>query len=461
MHIPFRSLVISSVVAVLVVAAAKAETRPRYGDMLRIETRSAAFVTPGSYGADDSLSRLIFDTLTVIDARGTVQPALATTWQGDTGAKHWQFWLRQNVVWHDGVPVSAADIVQAIATANPTWHPRAAGDSVVIDTDSPEPGLPAEVALLRNAVVKRQGDGTLIGTGPYKVAANANNRIVLQANPDYWAGRGFVDAVEITTTRSVRDQALDLELGRADIIEAAVEDLRRGASSRTRVVGSKSIEVMALVFSPRRGAVQDDRVRESIALSLDRFAIQSVLLQRQGEATAALLPNWMTGYSFAFPAAQDLARARQLRTDAAVKAAVAIGYSSADPLARLIAERVVLNARDAGFAAQVVTDLATADVVVERITLRSGDPWAALTEVASEYGAQVEFEGTAWQDLFNAEHDFLAKRVVVPIVALPRAYASAVRVKNFAVKPDGTIDLRQVWLTPAERTSQPSAGATR
>lgn len=454
-----RSLAISSVVGVLLATSALAETRPQYGGTVRIETRSSAFLAPGSYGADDTLSRLIFDTLTVSDASGNLQPALATTWQGSEDSRRWQFWLRTNAMWHDGAPVTATDVAQIIAAANGSWRVRAVGDSIVIETDAVMPGMAAEMALMRNAIIRKSPEGELVGTGPYKLVSNVNGRVVLQVNQEYWRGRAFTDSVEITTARSLRDQALDLDVGRTDMTEAAIEDLRRGASPRSRVLASRPVEVMALVFSPKGGPVRDDRVREAIALSLDRNAIQTVLLQRQGEAGASLLPQWMTGYSFAFAATQDLTRARQLRTESGAKA-IAVGYSSADALARVIAERVVLNARDGGFAAQLVTDVASADLVVERITLRSADPWAALSQAASEYGVPVEFKGATWQDLFNAERDFLAKRVVVPIVHLPRVYAVAPRLRNVSIGPEGVIDMAATWVSPAERDSKPAAART-
>jgi peptide/nickel transport system substrate-binding protein len=452
MRTAFRSFAISSVAALLMAGMALGETRPRYGDTLRIETRSAAFLTPGSYGGDDSLSRLLFDTLTTVGMNGAIEPALATMWQGSEDGRRWQFWLRRNVVWHDGAPLTPEDVAQIVGAANASWRVHAVGDSVVIETDSPMPGMAAETGLTRNAMLRKAADGTVIGTGAYKIAANANGRIVLRANEDYWRARAFADAVEITMGRSLRDQALDLEVGRADITEASVEDLRRGASPRARMVVSRPIEFMAVVFSPKHGAVQNDRVREALALALDRNVIQSVLLQRQGEAGASLLPNWMTGYAFAFAAAQDLARARQLKIESGARGGIAVGYSTADPLARVIAERVVLNARDAAFNAQLVTDMAAADMVVERITLRSADPWTALSQVATEYGLQEEFKGAAWQDLFNAEHDLLAKRVMVPIVHLPRVYTAGARAPNVRVRPDGTIDLPQVWVAMPERS---------
>jgi ABC-type transport system substrate-binding protein len=265
--------------------------------------------------------------------------------------------------------------------------------------------------------------------------------------------------VEITTGRALRDQALDADLGRADLVESTIDDLRRNTFARVRVAASKPIEVIALVFSAKRASVQDDRVREALSLSLDRNSIQSVFLQRQGEASAALLPNWMTGYGFALPASQDLARARQLRAESGARMVIAIGYTSNDGLARTIAERVVLNARDAGLTAQLATDTAAADAVVERLTLRSADPFAALSQVTAEYELAAEFKGATWQDLFNAERDLLARRVIVPIVHLPRVYGAGPRARNFRVTADGMIDIPYMWVTRPEARN--GAGGAR
>ena len=57
-----------------------------------------------------------------------------------------------------------------------------------------------------------------------------------------------------------------------------------------------------------------------------------------------LLPNWMTGYAFLFPADADVPRARQIRDEIGQVPSWSLGYDSADPVARVVAERVTLNA---------------------------------------------------------------------------------------------------------------------
>jgi peptide/nickel transport system substrate-binding protein len=74
------------------------------------------------------------------------------------------------------------------------------------------------------------------------------------------------------------------------------------------------VELLALVFSANSKA-QDPRLREALALAIDRKPIQSVLLKGAGEPAASILPNWMTGYSAVFSAQANPQRARALLAD--------------------------------------------------------------------------------------------------------------------------------------------------
>src|SRR5260370_41557712 len=86
------------------------------------------------------------------------------------------------------------------------------------------PSLLAELALPRNLVLKRStNDNRLpIGTGPFLVAEwQPGKRLKLAANEESWAGRPFVDAIEIEFGKSLREQAIALALDKTDLIETA------------------------------------------------------------------------------------------------------------------------------------------------------------------------------------------------------------------------------------------------
>src|SRR5207248_1094960 len=114
----------------------------------------------------------------------------------------------------------------------------------------------------------------------------AGLRAVYQANDDAEGGRPFLDGIEIQMGRSLRDQSIDLEIGKADIVELGPDELRRQPAGR-RIWSSSPVRLLALVFGTR---FEDPRIREALAWAVDRSAIHSVLLQRQGEISCALLP---------------------------------------------------------------------------------------------------------------------------------------------------------------------------
>ena len=63
-----------------------------------------------------------------------------------------------------------------------------------------------------------------------------------------------------------------------------------------------------------------------------------------------------------------------------------LGYDASDPLARVIAERIALNARDAGLTLQPTSHSTVADMRLVRMRLPSLDARVALSELAAKPG---------------------------------------------------------------------------
>jgi len=435
---------------------AAAATRPRYGGTLRVELGAApASLDPGQgvfpTSTQEQLATLLFDRLVELDQQGRPQPALAASWQHDPDYRRWLFHLQSGVLLHNGSPLRPHLVVMSLAASNPSWHVRLQGDAVVIESSSPISNLLAELACARNSVVVHTEAGAVVGTGPFRVSAwESGKRLVLTANEDYWGGRPFLDSVEITLGRSQRDQALDLQLGRSDVVEVPPDQIRRSQQEGQRVVVSAPAEMIALVFSDKP-SVKEPALREAISLSIDRSAIQSTLLQKQGEAAAGLLPQWVSGYSFLFPVTTGLERARQLRRDLGSAPSLTLAYDWSDPLARAIAERVSVNARDAGIAIQPYGENlsargANADVRVVRMPLTSGDPAAALDAISAATGRQSAVQSDSPEQLYASDRALRGDFRLVPIVYMPQAWALAAGVRGWVTPRQGGWRLTDVWL---------------
>ncbi len=423
----------------MLTSAAVAAVRPRYGSTLRLEMRAAVqSPTPPSEGissAQERLSMLLFEPLVTLDQNTQPRGALAFSWQHTPDYKLWQFWLRP-AKFHDGSPVTAAQVMAALSAANPrpAWRMRSEGDSVIFESTVPLPNFPLELAQQKNAIVLKLANGEVSGTGPFRITDwQAGKRATLVANEEYWNGRPFLDAVEVTMDRPLREQMIDFELGKADIIEVAIDQVRRTTQQSRRVVTSAPVELFVLVFNSDRRAAQDAKLREALALSLDRKAIHEVLLQRQGEPSAGLLPQWISGYSFLFPLQPDVQRARQLRTEARTSS-LTLNYDFADPVARSIAERIALNARETGLTVQTVSEnlsaRSTGDARLMRV--RVGSPEPALALAAQTLPASVQVPaGASPEQLFRVEKTVVESFFLIPVATVPEAYGLSSRVRNW------------------------------
>jgi hypothetical protein len=265
----------------------------------------------------------------------------------------------------------------------------------------------------------------------------SGRRAVFTADENATGGRPFLDAVDVQMARPQRERAI--EFGRADLVELAPADLRRPSAGQ-QIWSSQSVRLVALVFGTRAA---DARVREAVALAVDRGAIHNVLLQRQGEISGGLLPQWISGYAFLFSAGADVARARSLAA-AAAPAARSLTLSAAD---RTMADRIALNARDAGLTMAVVSPGAPADVRLVEQRIVSSDPATALTAIAAGLDLAAPAPAAKLEALYAAERALLEGFRAVPLFHVPDLYAVGPRVRGGpGIGPLGEWRFENLWL---------------
>lgn len=450
-----RLLVLSSLTTLMMIAAAQATTRPRYGGTLRVEVRARVRSADPVEDPASPVISLVFDTLVTLDSSAHPLPSLAVSWTPENDRRV-RITLRRGVTFSDGTPLTAAVAAASLRNANPDWNVREVGDVVIIETDQPSADLLAQLALTRNAIVLHNED-KLLGTGPFAIAEwQAGSRASLQAREDGWRPRPFLDRIEIQFNRGLREQSVDLELGRADLIEVSPDD--SGRQSTRRIVRSDPVVLLAIRFSHTNPAVKDARIRDAVSLAVDRESIANILLQRRGEAAGGLLPNWMTGYSFLFPTRPQVARARQLRVESGVAAPMTLVYHAADPVARLIAERIALNAADAGFSVRTAPDtqnITVPDIELVSIRLPSTDDLTSLAALsrpgvlALPYAAPVS---DSPDDAYRATVAALKDTWAAPIAFVPVTFALSPLVANWVMPRTGDWQLDNVSVTQAEVT---------
>ena len=490
----------SALVAGLTLAAAarmEATKSPRYGGTLRVQLRAASLsLDPrewkaGSVAAADSerLGSLVYDRLVTLDEFGRFQAGLATEWWRDATAKNWLFKIRAGVKFSDGTALVGKDVVAALQPLLPAGLTITTSDGgVAIRSQRAVPDLLEQLASGRYFVFRAQGgNAPLLGSGPFVLAestppmpSEANPsvlkpaRMKFRANEDCWAGRPFLDAIDVTLGDPPLRQILNLQMGRAELIDIPPDLVRKARQENLRVWSSPPETLLALRFDDAQASTKDARLREALDLALDRETMANVLLQRQALPAAGLLPQWLSGYAFLFGDAMNLERAKELRT--ALPANVAGGtealrmrVDTVGDLMKVLGERVAVNARQANLSVQLVSHTSggaggpapAAGLHLIAWHYDSLSPRVALQEMAQHLHAEADSasEPSDPEKLFDDELKLLETRQVLPLVVLPEYVGIASNVRNWSVAPSGEWRLADVWMETAESTASNGDGS--
>jgi peptide/nickel transport system substrate-binding protein len=272
---------------------------------------------------DQDLSTLVFDGLTALDETGRLAPGLATEWDVSDDGMQYEFRLREDVLWHDGAPFTAADVaftVQAMQDPGYQGDPSLGelwrnvvveqldSQTVRFTLDEPFPSflqytiigvLPAHLLSDVAAADLLYHDFSTrhpVGTGKFMVDEVNADQVVLAANPDYWGSTPYVDGVEFWFYSEW---------------EGLLEDYQRGEIQGVHPPGLEELSglvgVPGLRFYSAQSAgyalvylnlaqeslpyFQQKEVRQALLYALDRQSLVDQVLQGQGlVADSPILP---------------------------------------------------------------------------------------------------------------------------------------------------------------------------
>lgn len=252
--------------------------------------------TAGAAAAiDEVVYANVFEGLTRFGPDGSIEPALAESWEMAPDGLSWVFHLHPGVTFHDGTPMTAEDVVfsfdRAMAEGSLNAQKQlfdginevtAIDDTTVeIGLDQPKGDLLFDLAWGDAVIVSpatAEGNATKpVGTGPFSFSNWVQgDRIELVRNPDYWGTPAKLDRV---TFRFIADPTAAFAAMMAGDVDAfpnfpAPENLAQFASDpRFQVlIGSTEGETIMAVNNART-PFDDVRVREALAHAIDRKAV--------------------------------------------------------------------------------------------------------------------------------------------------------------------------------------------
>jgi peptide/nickel transport system substrate-binding protein len=290
----------------------------------------------------------VFDSLVRLDATGAFTSDLATHWRRSVDARTWTFDLNPRARWHDGVPVTAADVAFTIGLVRDARFGAASTLGFDAIATVAVAGTHALTITLRAAyapflatvgttpILPRHVLGAIapaklraytpfnrhpIGSGPYTVdQVTADGRVVEDANQDYFGG---VPAVTHLIFAPLGSRAAALAAARRDSTLLLPSSL--GLTPRD-VSGAGIASSDAVAYTPsfawthidliEHGALSDPVVRRALALATPRGQIVAQVLRGHGHisdgdqapGTAAYDPALHYSYRYDPHAAHALLR---------------------------------------------------------------------------------------------------------------------------------------------------------
>lgn len=269
-------------------------------------------------------------------------PGLAESWKPNEDGSEWTFKIRQGVKWLDGSPLTTDDIIasfernitygnsglKGVVESGGVTAPDA--QTILFTLPNPNGNLPYLVSSDNPQTVVtpanfEQGmlvDKNINGTGPWRMESyNQATGAKFVRNDAWWGGKTPLDSVEWTFFQDLQPQVVAAQSGQADaIVQFSVlggEGLLNDPN--INVIRLQSAAHKQIWMRVDKGQFTDKRVRQAVALSLDRNAIIQSLFQ--GFADIGYDHPFAPVFPFSDESVtreRDVEKAKQLLADAGV-----------------------------------------------------------------------------------------------------------------------------------------------
>jgi peptide/nickel transport system substrate-binding protein len=220
----------------------------------------------------------------------------------------WHIVLRPNAMFHDGSPVTAADVVSAFAR-NHKAYPN--GDALIskdsqftaVDNGTVEVKTPQPTGAFPNALTSSNftihksaaadgSDGSIL-TGPYRpTSLNVDSDLTLEPFTGHWAGTPPIAQIMVKKVQDPNTEILALQSGETDLVFRVAPDVAQGVGGDFTVDSIPSGIVDSVMLNLTRQPLAEHAVREALAWGIDRGSLLGVALNGQGaQATGVFPPN--------------------------------------------------------------------------------------------------------------------------------------------------------------------------
>lgn len=244
-----------------------------YGDFKHLNPLLA------STEAEKSSSKLVFSGLVKYDKDNNVIPDLAEKWEISPDNLRYTFYLRDDVVFHNGDKLTSEDVlftiekIKAPAFKSPlsnAWadvNVMSEGDKIIFDL--PRAYGPfiynCDFGILPSRISDEEFNKKLIGTGPYKFAnsSSKSNKIVqlnLESNNQFYEGQPYISKIELNFFGSQNEAELAFNEKKTN----AISGMSLGEKKDTADLSFKTNKRLGLILNLRKDKLKDKAVRQKV-----------------------------------------------------------------------------------------------------------------------------------------------------------------------------------------------------
>lgn len=250
----------------------------------------------------------IYNRLVKLDVKGKTVPDLATEWSSNSDATQWTFTLRAGVTFHNGKPLTAADVRYTIAhildpeTASPQAgtlstmigpkEVEAVNDRTVrFRLKTPNAEFPSLLTAYQCYIIPEGSAKTIgssgIGTGPFRLESyRAAGAGAVVANENYFDGRPVLDRIEFFSIQDTSARVNSLLSSQVDLLaqtnmDDATARVVMGSRGATvaRVPNAQWYTIPMLATSKE---FKDPLVRQAMKLASDSDTLLQTAIQGTG-----------------------------------------------------------------------------------------------------------------------------------------------------------------------------------
>lgn len=276
----------------------------------------------------------VTETLMGIDYEMNLYPRLAEGVE-QASPTTWRVTLRQGLSFHDGTPVTAQAVIDAIAPISDETHPghnariarlldlagiSAEGDNVVVfETNSPNAAFPWTLSEPGIAILGAASEAFPINaTGPFIFKEAVPEQLYrVEANGSYRLGAPGLEEVHVVVSTNPATAALAFEAGEIDLVINYPEtDFVRIQETGAQGFAAPTARLYFYTVNAANGPMANPLIRQAVSYAIDREGIVAAALSGVGgEAAGTLYPEG-TGWAADIPATYDPTRAEALLAEA-------------------------------------------------------------------------------------------------------------------------------------------------